>query len=107
MAEAKKSFVRVWTLIDTNQVEDQLILIEDLYGSCNKCKKLGLNYLKDKTCPSCKTTFKYAATKIKDPSEVIKILNRIQTTNPDLQLIERDDYAKAQARDALKDLFKK
>ncbi|MCB1177297.1 MAG: hypothetical protein KDK36_06940 [Leptospiraceae bacterium] len=106
MTEGKKNFVRIWKHLDTEEVDNHLLLIEDLYGSCFKCKKLGLNYLKDKTCPSCGTKFKYLATKLKDQGEIIKILNKIQTNNLELLLIERDDYNKAQARDALKDLFK-
>lgn len=106
MSESKKSFVRVWVELSPEEVDDHLLLIEDLYGSCNKCKKLGLNYLKDKTCPACGTDFQYVATKLKDKGEIIKILGRLKSQNSNLQLIEREDYTQAQARDALKDLFK-
>jgi hypothetical protein len=106
MPEKKTSFIRVWAKLDAEEVEKHLLLIDDLYGSCGSCKKLGLNYLKDKSCPSCKTTFKYIATKLKAPEDIIKILQRMQTNNIDLILVERDDYTKAQAKDALKDLFK-
>jgi hypothetical protein len=104
--ESKKSFVRIWSSVDTEEIENHLMLIEDLYGSCGKCKKLGLNYLKDKICPSCNTVFKYVATNIKNQGEIIKILQRIQTNNLNLKLIEREDYNKAHAKDALNNLFK-
>jgi hypothetical protein len=65
-----------------------------------------VNYLKDKSCPSCSTTFKYIATTLKNPADISKLLNRMKTSNINLILIERDDYKKAQAKDALKDLFK-
>jgi predicted metal-binding protein len=100
------NFVRVWKELDTEEVEKQLLLVEDLYGTCANCKKLGLNYLKDKSCPSCNTTFKYIATTLKNPADISKLLNRMKTSNINLILIERDDYKKAQAKDALKDLFK-
>jgi len=103
----KKRFVRVWTEINVEEIEKHLILIEDLYGTCGNCKKLGLNYLKDISCPACGTRFKYAATSIKNPAEIVKILNRIQTAGLNLKLIEREDYNKAQAKDALGTLFKK
>jgi hypothetical protein len=103
----KKRLVRIWTEVDVDEIEKHLILIEDLYGTCGNCKKLGLNYLKDKVCPSCGVTFKYAATNVKNSSEIIKILNRIQSSGLSLKLIERDDYNKAQAKDALGALFKK
>ena len=104
--EKKQSFVRVWTKLDVEDVENHLMLIEDLYGSCAKCKKLGLNYLKDKSCPSCKTEFKYVATNLKNTGDIVKIVQRMQTNNINLKLIEREDYNKAHAKDALNDLFK-
>jgi len=100
------NFVRIWKELNTEEVEKQLLLVEDLYGTCANCKKLGLNYLKDKTCSSCGTTFKYIATTLKNPSDIQKLLNRMKSNNIDLIMIERDDYKKAQAKDALKDLFK-
>lgn len=103
----KKRFVRVWTEVDVEEIEKHLILIEDLYGTCGNCKKLGLNYLKDSSCPACGVKFLYAATNVKSPGEVVKILNRIQTSGLHLKLIEREDYNKAQAKDALSALFKK
>ena len=92
--------------LNTEEVEKQLLLVEDLYGTCANCKKLGLNYLKDKSCSSCGTIFKYIATSLKNQADIQKLLNRMKTNHIDLILIERDDYKKAQAKDALKDLFK-
>ncbi len=100
------NFVRVWKELDTEEVEKHLLLVEDLYATCANCKKLGLNYLKDKVCPSCSTTFKYIATTLKNPGDITKLLNRMKASNINLTLIEREDYKKAQAKDALKDLFK-
>ncbi|MDX1961440.1 MAG: hypothetical protein SFU98_22925 [Leptospiraceae bacterium] len=106
MAEKKLRFVRVWKELDVEEIEKQLILIDDLYGSCGSCKKLGLNYLKDKVCPACGAKFKYIATNLKSIGDIHKILQRMQANSIELTLIERDDYTKAQAKDALKDLFK-
>lgn len=106
MAETKR-FVRVWTEINVDEVETHLIYIEDLYGSCGKCKKLGLNYLKDTKCPSCGTVFRYAATNLKNVADAVKILNRMKSSGVNLTLIEREDLIKAQAKDALGALFKK
>jgi len=100
------NFVRIWKELDTEEVEKKLLLVEDLYGSCASCKKLGLNYLKDKTCPGCGTTFKYIATTLKNLGEVQKLLNRMKSNQIDLIMIEREDYKKAQAKEGFKDLFK-
>jgi hypothetical protein len=105
MAE-KKSFLRIWTSLDPLEIKTHLLLIDDLYGSCANCKQLGLNYLKDKQCPGCKTTFKYVTTNLKGMDDIKKILNRIQEMNLKLTLIEKEDYIHATAKDAVKDLFK-
>jgi hypothetical protein len=102
----KSKFIRVWKQMDGEEIKKQLLYIDDLYGTCGNCKKLGLNYLKDKKCPDCGAVFKYLATKITNPSEVGKILARIQKENLDLTLIEREDFEKSNARDAVRDLFK-
>ncbi len=68
----KKTFVRVWTAFDPVEVKKHLLLIDDLYGSCANCKQLGLNYLKDKECPGCKTVFKYVTTNLKGMDDVKK-----------------------------------
>ncbi|GBF51441.1 hypothetical protein LPTSP4_29780 [Leptospira ryugenii] len=99
-------FIRVWKQIDGDLIRKHLLYIDDLYGTCGNCKRLGLNYLKDKSCPQCGITFKYLATKLTNPAEIGKILSRIQKENLDLTLIERDDFEKSSARDAVKDLFK-
>ena len=102
----KKTFVRVWTSLDPSEIKKHLLLIDDLYGSCANCKQLGLNYLKDKECPGCKTSFKYVTTNLKGMEDVKKILNRIHELNLNLTLIEKEDYLQATAKDAVKDLFK-
>ncbi len=97
--------VRIWQNIDVEAVRKQLILVDDLYGSCGNCKQLGLNYLKDRKCTSCGNEFRYLATKLQAPGEVAKILNRIHKEELPLQVIDRDDFERASARDALQDLF--
>ncbi len=107
MEKAGKRSIRVWTEVDLDEVKKHLLLIEDLYGSCGNCKQLGLNYLKDKSCPACKNEFRYIATRLKTPGDIAKILARIHAESLKLTLIDRDDYDKATAKDVLGGLFSK
>ena len=104
--EEKKNFIRVWNRLDASEVKKELLLIDDLYGTCANCKQLGLNYLKDKICPGCKAVFKYVATNLKNLDDIKKILNRIESEKLKLILIEKEDYTISTAKDAAKDLFK-
>ncbi|TGM08380.1 hypothetical protein EHQ76_03655 [Leptospira barantonii] len=101
-----KKYIRVWTKLSVSEISSQLMLIDDLYGTCGNCKHLGLNYTKDKDCPECKTKFRYLATNSKSPAEIAKILNRLEKEGLDLILIDREDFNQSKAKDAVKDLFK-
>ncbi len=105
MAQQHKS-VRVWQKLDVNEVRKHLLIIDDLYGSCANCKQLGLNYLKDAQCTGCGTEFRYLATTLKAPGEVARILGRIEKEGLKLAVLDRDDFERAEAKDALNDLFK-
>ena len=100
-------FMRVYKEFEPEEVKRHLLLIDDLYGTCANCGQLGLNFTKDKVCPGCKTTFSFLMTKLKNPGDLIKILNRIKTDSLPFTMIEKDDYDRASARDALGDLFAK
>lgn len=104
--DKKVTFVRIWQEMDIEEVKKQIILIDDLYGTCGNCRKLGLNYLKDKKCPDCGAIFKYIATSLKNSSDQTKIMNRLKQENLQLIMIDKDDYNKANAQNAVKDLFK-
>lgn len=104
-SEDRGGAIRVWTRLDLDEVKKGLLLVEDLYGSCGNCKQLGLNLLKDHSCPSCKTTFQYVATRLQSPGEVAKLYSRIMAEKLPLTLIDRQDYERATARDTLGNLF--
>ena len=97
--------IRVWMDLDIEDVKKHLLLIDDLYGTCANCKHLGLNYLKNKTCPGCGAEFRYLATNLKNPAEIVKIIKRLKTEKLPMKLIDRNDFDRASARDALGDLF--
>ena len=103
--DSKERPIRVWMSLNSEEVKKHLLLVDDLYGSCGNCKQLGLNYTKDQSCPGCKTEFKYLITRVKDKGEIRKILARIEKDNLGLKMLEREDWERADAKDALSDLF--
>jgi hypothetical protein len=103
---SKSKFIRIWREVDSEGIKKQLLYIDDLYGTCGNCKHLGLNYLKDKICPTCKVEFKYMASLSKNSGEIQKILARMKKENINLTLIDRDDFEISSAKDAAANLFK-
>ncbi|MCR9142275.1 MAG: hypothetical protein NXI24_08480 [bacterium] len=97
--------VRVWQTLNVSDVRQHLLLVDDLYGSCGNCKQLGLNYVKDTQCSGCGTIFRYLATKLRNPADVAKILGRIKKESLKLTVIDRDDFERAEAKDAINNLF--
>ena len=97
--------VGVWRSLKVDEVRQHLILVDDLYGSCGNCKQLGLNYVKDTQCSGCGSVFRYLATKLRNPADVAKILKRIEAESLKLTVIDRDDFERAEAKDALNNLF--
>ncbi|MBI3394874.1 MAG: hypothetical protein HY042_03485 [Spirochaetia bacterium] len=103
----KPRSIRIWTNLDVDEVRKHLLYIDDLYGTCGSCKQLGLNYLKDKTCPKCGATFTYLATTLKKPADTAKILARLTAEGLPFKLIDREDFERAGAHDAVGELFGK
>ncbi|MCS6984075.1 MAG: hypothetical protein NZM25_02965 [Leptospiraceae bacterium] len=104
---ANEKFVRVYESFDPEELKAHTIVIDELEGQCLNCKTLGINYLKNKVCPSCQNEFRYVATNARNRELIIKILGRIRKEGLSLKLVEKEDLDKALARDALSDLFRK
>ncbi|MCB1160318.1 MAG: hypothetical protein KDK45_22640 [Leptospiraceae bacterium] len=102
----KDIYLRIWKKMDVQEIKDHLITVDDLYGTCGKCKQLGLNYTKDRKCKNCGTEFRYITSTSKDKQDIIKILERIKKDSLSLTVIEREDYVKADAFNSIKGLFK-
>ena len=97
--------IRVWSALDPDEVNKHLLLMDDHYGICANCKQTGLVYLEHKTCPNCKTEFRFLATRMTSPGEVGKLLNRIRSEGLQLQVIDRGDFEKSSAKKAIDNLF--
>ncbi|WCL49742.1 hypothetical protein [Leptospira sp. GIMC2001] len=102
----KTKFIRVWKQLKVDDIKKNILYVDDLYATCGNCKRLGLNYLKDKSCPDCKTEFIYLASNSKNPSEIGKMLSRLDKEGIDLIMIDREDFERSSASDAARNLFK-
>jgi Zn finger protein HypA/HybF involved in hydrogenase expression len=99
----KEIYIRSWIKKDITEVTRHLLIIDDLYGMCANCKQPGLNFVKDKQCPQCKTEFLYLA--VRNKNEIAKILNRIEWEKLPYIVIEKEDWEKAVAKKSMDSLF--
>ena len=91
-------FVRVWKGFDIQDISGHLLVVGDVVGDCSKCRALGIDYSNAKSCPECKTEFKYIASRTR---EIRKIINK----RPDLTFIDLEDYKKALGKIKAQNLF--
>ena len=97
-----KWFLRVYKEFDIDDVSKHLIILGELLATCSNCSKLGLQ-LSTRTCPECKTEFRYATfspSKDKE-SQMHKIVKMA-----DLIFIDYDDFKRITGKLKAKDFFK-
>lgn len=104
---SEEKFVRVYEAFLADDLKKHTLVIEETTGQCQNCKTVGISYLQNRNCPSCGTQFRYLATTVRNREIIGKILWRIKKENLSLKLLEKEDFDKAIAKDALQDLFRK
>jgi hypothetical protein len=97
-------YIRVWTEVDIKEIEEHIIMVDDKYGHCHKCKEIGIELKELKKCPSCGRDIKYVTSKEagKGKSEIVI---RIRKKLPELTFVDYDDYLYLTGKDKAKSLF--
>ncbi len=97
-----KSFIRVYKEFDIEDISKHLIIFGELLATCNNCSRLGLE-LSTRTCPECKTEFRYATfSQSRDKeSQIHKIVNMT-----DLIFVDYDDFKRISGKLKAKEFFK-
>ena len=100
-------YLRTFKQFDMAEVKKSLLIAGDLTGNCASCNALGIDPYKVKTCPECKTTFRYIASRRLEshPSERFQLARRLAEKRPDLILIDLSDYQKAEGAKTARDFF--
>ena len=98
---AKRSFIRVWREVDTDDVSEHLLIAGTISADCAKCREIGISF-EAKACPKCGTAFEYIGTRI---SSATKELRRIRGKRPDLATIDYNDFKEIAIRERAKGIF--
>jgi hypothetical protein len=96
--------IRTIKEFDLDEVSRHLLVVGDLTGDCFNCKELGLDYLKIKSCPKCKTEFRFITSR-KSNIAGLKPLSDLHKRRPDLVCIELYDFKQHKDREKAKDFF--
>lgn len=101
-----EKYIRVYRSVNIDEVKKHCLVVEEILGQCQNCKTPGINFTQHKTCPQCKTEFRYLATSLKEREGIVKILQRIKKESLAIEMIEKEDLDRATAKDALSALFR-
>jgi len=96
-----KKFIRVYKELDFEDIVKHILILGDALGTCGNCSHLGIDP-KIRTCPECKTEFRYAAfsPSKEKASQMVKIANA-----KDIIFVDYEDYKRIKGQDKAKKLF--
>jgi hypothetical protein len=103
--ERHMEYMRIWTEVDLTDIEEHIVMVDDKYGHCPGCKKIGIE-LKDLTkCPSCGREFKYVTSKEAKGGK-FEIVMRTKKKLPGMTFVDYSDYEHELGKKKAGSLFK-
>ena len=102
------SFIRVWKEFDIDDIKKHLLVSALTSCTCENCGKFGLDLATPRTCPDCKTEFKYIALRLnpEEKSQENLMIRKLIQARYELIFINYEDYKKVTASAKAKDIFK-
>jgi len=98
--------IRIWQEVNISDITNHIVLVDDKFGHCPNCKKIGI-VLTDLThCPSCNREFKFVSSKDSRHGKH-EIVTRSLQKLPNMKFVDYDDYERAVSKDKLGNLFAK
>ena len=101
-------YLRIWQSCDIAEVTKHLLIVGDITADCAACRELGIEYASAKSCPQCKTVFRFIAARNTGPLDRDRggTVKRIKDRRPDLTFIDYDDYKNITGKQNARDFFK-
>ena len=97
-------YLRVWQEVDISEIKEHLLMVDDRYGHCPGCNKIGLELKDLKKCPSCGREFRYVTSKDAKGGKH-EIVIRTRKKLPDLTFVDYDDYVRVTGKNTAESLF--
>ena len=98
--------IRIWQEVNIPDITESIVLVDDKFGHCPNCKKIGIELKELTHCPSCNREFKYVSSKEARHGKH-DIVTRSLKKLPNMKFVDYDDYEHAVSKDKLGNLFKK
>ncbi len=103
-----KGFIRLWIEEDIDQIGKQLLIVGESFSDCGNCRHLGLDFATVKSCPECKTEFKYVTSRhvAGGAADRFRWIRKIKEKRSELQFVDYDDYQRHRSLSKARDIFK-
>jgi hypothetical protein len=98
-------YMRIWSEVDIKDVENHIIIVDDKFGHCPGCKKIGIELKDLNKCPSCGRDFKYVTSKDAQGGK-FDIVNRTRKKLPQLIFVDYGDFERETGKKKAASLFK-
>jgi hypothetical protein len=102
----KSIIVRVAQENDYDAIRGHLLVVGELSGDCYACRHVGIDVSREKYCPSCKTDFRYIASRRSPEANTPAVMGRLLRKRPDLTYVEFEDVKDVTDHLKARDLFK-
>ncbi len=99
------NYIRVWTEIDPQDVQDHIVIVDDKFGFCPNCKTPGIDIKEMTKCSGCDREFKYVTSREAKGARAFEIVMRTRRKLPDMIFVDYDDYEKMAGRKKADSLF--
>lgn len=95
--------IRTYQKFNTADITPHLLVYGAISGNCAKCDKMDIKVDMPK-CPGCDTPFHYIA--FRQPKQHMPKLYKLLENNPNLTIVDYDDYKKYIGASKAEDFFK-
>lgn len=99
-------YFRVGCEMAYEDVVKHLLVVGELMGDCFSCRHVGIDYVREKYCPQCKTDFKYISYRKGADAITTGAIARLCQKRPDLTYVEYKDIKEIADRQKVKNIFK-
>jgi len=104
---ARTYFMRIWQTVELDSVKEHLLIVGDVTADCANCRELGLKYADVRSCPSCRTDFKFITARgaVGSTKSMGGLVKRIKDRCPNLTFVDYDDYKSLTGKQSARDFF--
>ncbi len=98
-------YLRIWTEADIDEIKEHIVIVDDSFGHCPNCKKIGIPLKELTKCPECGREFRFVTSKEAQGGKH-DIVMRTRKKLPAMKFVDYNDYERVTGKKGAESLFK-